>query len=193
MHNIPHTEQGRANIRAAVRGKPKLLKRRKPQIIDGIENFQCKTCSNWLPKDAFYSEKRSPIDIKSQCRKCHCKTSIDTRDVSLHRITRRIVENNRRSRLAGCEGVISREEWNAIFAIFGNMCAKCGSTESVEIDHVVPISLKGPNRPTNVQCLCSFCNDSKHVSTADHRTSSQIEALTVLSFRQLPAGIGGGV
>ncbi len=40
-------------------------------------------------------------------------------------------------------------------------CAKCGSTENLEIDHVWPRSLGGPTTPDNLQVLCKECNQKK--------------------------------
>lgn len=40
-------------------------------------------------------------------------------------------------------------------------CKKCGSTEKLAIDHILPISRGGTDRITNKQTLCSKCNLKK--------------------------------
>lgn len=53
---------------------------------------------------------------------------------------------------------------------FHGACLKCGSTENLEIDHVVPLSLGGSNEQSNWQVLCKSCNCSKgNRNTEDYR------------------------
>lgn len=40
-------------------------------------------------------------------------------------------------------------------------CAKCQSTNDLEIDHIIPISKGGKNIESNTQILCSNCNNAK--------------------------------
>jgi len=41
------------------------------------------------------------------------------------------------------------------------MCARCGSREKLEYDHIVPISRGGSNTARNIELLCESCNRSK--------------------------------
>lgn len=43
-------------------------------------------------------------------------------------------------------------------------CVACGSTEKVEIDHIVPISKGGTGEEENLQALCRSCNRKKRQS-----------------------------
>ncbi len=43
----------------------------------------------------------------------------------------------------------------------GGKCAKCGSRERLEYDHIVPISRGGSNTARNIELLCESCNRSK--------------------------------
>jgi hypothetical protein len=40
-------------------------------------------------------------------------------------------------------------------------CARCGSREKLEYDHIVPISKGGSNTTRNIELLCESCNRSK--------------------------------
>lgn len=44
----------------------------------------------------------------------------------------------------------------------GGKCAKCGSREKLEYDHIVPISRGGSNTARNIELLCQKCNREKH-------------------------------
>ena len=69
--------------------------KRKPKVINGKEYWQCTRCRSYFLKEGFYKEKRSAIGIKSECKKCHVKTSIESRDKDNHRIkTREWMQKN---------------------------------------------------------------------------------------------------
>jgi hypothetical protein len=43
----------------------------------------------------------------------------------------------------------------------GGKCARCGSRENLEYDHIVPLSRGGSNTARNIELLCEKCNRSK--------------------------------
>jgi hypothetical protein len=43
----------------------------------------------------------------------------------------------------------------------GGKCARCGSREKLEYDHIVPLSQGGSNTARNIELLCEQCNRSK--------------------------------
>jgi hypothetical protein len=74
--------------------------------------------------------------------------------------------------------VDSRPEWASryipekvrasVLAKTDGKCAACGSEESIEIDHIVPVSRGGTGAPENLQALCISCNRSKRARMANH-------------------------
>lgn len=77
--------------------------------------------------------------------------------------------NRRRARIKGNGGNITAEEWKSVLNRYGNKCLKCGSTDRIEMDHVVPIALGGINEISNVQPLCRICNARKNNRIEDYR------------------------
>ena len=49
-----------------------------------------------------------------------------------------------------------------MFSIHGHRCYNCGSDLYVELHHVVPLSLGGTNRETNIVPLCYECHKKAH-------------------------------
>lgn len=69
-------------------------------------------------------------------------------------------------KLESMQGKISREPIpeEVRFAVWrrdGGKCAKCGSKENLEFDHVIPLSKGGSNTVRNIQLLCEKCNREK--------------------------------
>lgn len=64
--------------------------------------------------------------------------------------------------------------WTALLNFYGAQCAKCSSTENLQLDHIVPLSKEGKHELQNTQILCGFCNISKgNRHTTDYRDSSK--------------------
>jgi len=57
-----------------------------------------------------------------------------------------------------------RKEWikKKTGVSLGNVCYNCGSTEDVELHHIVPLSLGGTNNITNIAVLCHKCHMASH-------------------------------
>jgi hypothetical protein len=83
----------------------------------------------------------------------------------------------RRCELNGWElvGEFQYSEWVEICARYDNRCLACGTTDDITIDHIVPLSLGGPNTIDNVQPLCRRCNGVKQQKRTNYRAA--IDAL----------------
>ncbi len=77
---------------------------------------------------------------------------------------------NRRARVLGNGGELTKEEWAAILDFYGHKCLCCGRDDvKLTIDHVLPIFHGGKHSADNVQPLCGPCNSRKKDKHIDYR------------------------
>jgi 5-methylcytosine-specific restriction endonuclease McrA len=82
----------------------------------------------------------------------------------------RAERSRRRAAAFGYEGEhFTDEEWPSLLERFGGACLRCGSTEDLSADHVVPLCLGGANAVSNLQPLCVRCNGEKGATVRDYR------------------------
>ena len=65
-------------------------------------------------------------------------------------------------------------------------CAKCGATERLEIDHIVPKRLGGDHRKPNLQILCADCHREKSLSDMSG-TESEASEISIPGFGDFPS------
>lgn len=56
----------------------------------------------------------------------------------------------------------SSKERKRIFDLHNNCCDNCGSTENLEIAHIVPLAAGGTEKETNLALLCQECHNKQH-------------------------------
>jgi len=56
---------------------------------------------------------------------------------------------------------IPQEVMDKVWNRDGGRCAKCGSNENLEFDHIIPFSKGGATTYRNIQLLCKKCNNEK--------------------------------
>lgn len=56
---------------------------------------------------------------------------------------------------------LSTEVRRAVWIRDQGRCARCGSRERLEFDHIIPVSRGGGNTERNIELLCEVCNRAK--------------------------------
>jgi hypothetical protein len=77
---------------------------------------------------------------------------------------------------------LTQAQRDAILKRDGEVCAECGATDDLTIDHIMPKSLGGTNDEDNLRVLCRRCNSAKN-----NRVSAQGQAdvgVTMTSGRE---------
>lgn len=119
---------------------------------DGM--WECTSCGEVYERttENFYTsgdtkrEGRTNDGLMVYCKECHTKQT----------------NESRRNAEAQTESDLSTEAWENIKAAFNHECAYCGdSPETLERDHVVPLSEGGDTVPENIVPACGTCNRSK--------------------------------
>ncbi len=73
------------------------------------------------------------------------------------------INGNRRALKKGAPGKWTRADKRAIYEMAGNKCERCGATECLTLDHIVPLAREtSTNWPCNLQVLCQSCNSKKN-------------------------------
>lgn len=55
----------------------------------------------------------------------------------------------------------ARKRLPELIARDGNKCQRCGTTDKITVDHIVPLARGGTNDLENLQLLCKLCNGVK--------------------------------
>ena len=149
------------------------MQRKEPQYEDGIEYWECSKCSRWLPNTEYYYDSRTGNGLKAQCKSCHTKGSLETRNPDNARRLNR--EYMRRARVkdgdkfrarernrppASPEKVKTRSELNG--AVKNGtlekptLCSNCGSPGRINGHH------HDYDKPLEVDWLCPLCHAEAH-------------------------------
>jgi hypothetical protein len=152
------------------------MQRKQPKYEKGIELWRCPDCGEWLPKSQFYNDKRTFNGITSECKKCHIKCAIRTRN----EITKRDSNKNymRRDRLKNpnklkeAEKIRSRKRIKdkkhyarvilntaikAGILIKPSICEKCSLPKRITGHHT------DYDKPLSVEWLCYECHAKEHI------------------------------
>lgn len=179
MHNVPHTAEAKARMSAALRGKLRPNKQRPSVIVGAFQLWRCSTCQVFKPGVSFYRNKRTVLGLTSQCRTCHSRTTVTSRDLDKSRRRGVLDAARRRARIANSGGDVRVADMERLLELLGVACLRCHSTDKPTWDHVVPLARGGQHHPRNLQPLCRPCNEKKQARTADYRTDAQRSAVAM--------------
>lgn len=177
MHNIPHTEESKTKMSESHKGIPLEYKRRPIKIVNGTTVYRCSDCHEFKTYENFYKNKRTLLGITSECKLCHGKVGIKTRDKIKARETNRRSESKRRAREVNAKISIFYNDYEFLKKTLGVKCLKCGSDQNIQWDHIVPLAKGGEHTVKNLQPLCGHCNYVKHTKTIDYRNNKQIQEI----------------
>ena len=134
---------------------------------------RCTTCKTEKPLSEFYADKRRADGRKSECKACHCKTTVRSRDPERKRETNRrwmkgyqqrpeVIERERiRSKERQDDPrVKARLPLNAAVRsgaiVWPDRCSRCGAIGPVNGHHHDCLN------PLDVEWICSRCHGIEH-------------------------------
>lgn len=104
-----------------------------------------------------------PIDeeLRKEAQMRVRQWAVDNPDKAL--LQRKVSKQKRRARERGAIGEFSREDLAGLFDRQGGKCIYCNRKLKTKYhaDHIVPLSLGGTNKISNIQLLCQPCNLAK--------------------------------
>lgn len=165
-----------------------MAKRRTPTLENGMELWPCGNCKGMFARSEFYTCKRSPSGMKSECKKCHNITSIASRNKDTHREKNkqwmRKSSYHQRPGVIGRTRNFSRVKNKSIeakarnlanravdlgFLIRPEVCPSCGNIGKVHAHH------SDYSQPLAVEWLCSDCHGVRHRFARDEMERQRME------------------
>ncbi len=137
---------------------------------------QCCQCGNVYPITMFTRRADRRDSYRGCCKPCMGERARRGKLENPERIREqhRQAQRNRRARIRESLGSFTREDWQEIIYKYGHRCLCCGTQDDLQPDHVVPLSVGGPNVKDNIQPLCSKCNRQKQATIIDYRIGHAI-------------------
>lgn len=146
----------------------------------------CSMCKEVKELHNFSNNKNSRDGKQGWCQQCMNKkrqewaNSNPDRDKELkdrfkqtdkYKIGKKNIKYKRREKLNKTpkEIRLTARQWKDVLEKYNHKCLSCGTTESITIDHIKPLSMGGMNTANNVQPLCHTCNSLKRDLEIDYR------------------------
>jgi 5-methylcytosine-specific restriction endonuclease McrA len=143
--------------------------------------YRCKTCAiaaatawNSANHDRINQRRRDNPGLYRESRRRSYRKNAQkrmqtTRDWMKRKPAQRRSHIHRARARVENPGIVRQEEWDALMERYGGRCLRCGTTEDVYADHIVPLAKGGMNTIDNVQPLCRSCNAKKWTYVVDYR------------------------
>ena len=141
-------------------------------ISDGYKH--CSRCGEYKLIDEFTKDARKSIGVKANCKACSADMArqyrINNRDK--YRANKRAEKARRRARVSNSGGDFTTKDWEYVLWFYAYKCLKCGTTNDLQPDHVIPLSKQGIHSIENIQPLCGKCNREKQAQIIDYRNGN---------------------
>lgn len=128
---------------------------------------ECKGCGRNLDVSRFTRHSATRDGLFARCKDCISQQSKVWRENNRDIVSAQT--QNRRAYMQSKGGQVSAQQWRSILKLFDGKCAKCGASDNIHMDHVVPLAKGGSHSVDNVQPLCATCNLRKHTKIEDYR------------------------
>lgn len=89
-----------------------------------------------------------------------------------------------RAKKYGSGGRHSDAEWAALLDICGGKCLRCGTSENISRDHIIPLTSGGSDDISNIQPLCKSCNSSKNSYDMTNYRTEEVDTALALQLRE---------
>lgn len=89
------------------------------------------------------------------------REKLEQSQAELRDITEKVLDRSSSEKMQTYRQRIPEDVRIKVWRRDGGQCARCGSRENLEYDHIVPISRGGSNTVRNIELLCEKCNRSK--------------------------------
>lgn len=128
-----------------------------------VAGGKCESCNRienrkWKEYHSEYKKKiRSDPEYRAmENKKSSDRYKLNPKDQLVH-------VRNRQARIKKADGRFTKDDIISILDQQKYCCVYCSSNiaDNYHIDHIMPISKGGSNWPSNLQCLCPRCNQSK--------------------------------
>lgn len=127
------------------------------------ETKQCVTCKETKDAAEFPKNKRTNDGLASHCKDCNSERNQKWKKENPDKA--KAHDHKRRALKADAPGNATAADIDARFEYHGNKCIYCGSEDSLEVEHRIPLARGGSNHPANLAPACRSCNSSKGTKT----------------------------
>ena len=142
-----------------------------------FDSKRCPRCGEWKPRSEFPQNRSRKDGLAGQCKFCASASAMEShkRHPEMIRRARRNYENSHKQerlalgRLRTATNPRLTREWHDLLDKYGHRCAACGALGSLVPDHIVPLTKGGSTLISNIQPLCSSCNNRKRNKIIDYR------------------------
>ena len=125
-------------------------------------NTNADAIANCIARQEQEAEERRQKALEAEKAEIAAKIKAKHRKQQLEKIVRQeLVDSGELFGEQAKRPRIPREVVDAVYSRDGGRCVYCGSTDNLQLDHIIPFSRGGATNVENLQLLCQKCNLEK--------------------------------